>query len=356
MADERDQERTEPATPRRRREARERGHVARSADLAAAAVLLAAVAALHFLGGRLVEGIFGASSNLLGRLSEMDGSPDLLRQHVSGAFLTAIVGFAPIALVIVAAAVGVNLVQVGFLFTGETLAPKWERLDPVAGLRRIFSTRSATRLLMGVLKLTAVAIVAAATIWAERSRLASLGGHAFDEVVKVGTGLLLTLALRAALVLLVLAILEYGIQRWQYDRDLRMSRHEIREELRRFEGDPKIRERRRALQRRLATHRMVRDVPRATVVLTDADRLSVAIEYRKDEMDAPVVVAKGAGDLDRRIREGATEHGVPIVERPDLARLLYRKIDVGRAIPGETYPAVAEVLAYACRLKGLAAA
>jgi flagellar biosynthetic protein FlhB len=166
---------------------------------------------------------------------------------------------------------------------------------------------------------------------------------------------MLALSLRAALALLALAVLDYGLQRWQHERDLRMSKREIREELKRYEGDPRIRERRRVLQRRLALQRMMLGVPEATVVITNPTHFAVAVRYEKP-MDAPVVVAKGAEQMALRIRETAMEHGVPIVERQELARALYRSVEVGQAIPSDLYKAVAEILAYVYRLKGFAPA
>ena len=355
MAEERYDERNEPATPRRREEARERGHVARSADLSSAVILLAAVLALQFFGRRLMDGLFGATASILERLAEVDGSRENLLLQFGGAFTAALLGFLPIILCIVVAAVAVNLAQVGFLFVTEPLAPSLERLDPIAGLGRMFSTRSAARLGAGLLKLGAVGLVVSWTIWAERSRLVGLMGYAFEDILAYGTGIMLTLALRAVLALLALAILEYAYQKWQYERDLRMSKREVREELKRFEGDPKIRERRRAIQRQLAMQRMMQKVPKATVVITNPTHLAVAVEYRKEEMEAPVVVAKGAEQLARRIREVALDHGVPVVERRELAQALYRGVEVGQAIPVGLYPAVAEILAYVYRLKGLAA-
>jgi len=355
VAEERYDDRTEPATPRRREEARERGHVARSADLSSAVILLAAVLGLQFFGKGLVDGLFRATGTILERLAEVDGSPENMILHFGGACSVGFLGLLPLLVVIVAAGIGVNLAQVGFLFVAEPMMPSFDRIDPVAGFGRIFSTRSAARLGMGLLKLLAVGLVVFLTIWAERSRLVGLMSHAFEEIVKYGTGIMLTLALRAVLVLLVLAILEYGYQKWQYERDLRMSKQEVREELKRFEGDPKIRERRRTVQRQLAMQRMMQKVPKATVVITNPTHLAIAIEYRKDEMEAPVVVAKGAEHLAARIREIALEHGVPVVERRELAQALYRSVEVGQAIPVELYQAVAEILAYVYRLKGLAA-
>ena len=355
MAEERYDERTEPATPRRREEARERGHVARSADLSSAVILLAAVLGLQFFGKRLVDSLFGATASVLERLAEVDGSRENLLLQFGGACTAALLGFLPIVLCIVVAAVAVNLAQVGFLFVTEPLAPSLDRLDPVAGLGRMFSTRSVARLGAGLLKLAAVGLVVTLTIWAERARLVGLMGHSFEDIVAYGTGIMLTLALRAVLALLALALLEYGYQKWQYERDLRMSKQEVREELKRFEGDPKIRERRRSIQRQLAMQRMMQKVPKATVVITNPTHLAIAVEYRKEEMEAPVVVAKGAEHLARRIREIALDHGVPVVERRELAQALYRSVEVGQAIPVELYQAVAEILAYVYRLKGLAA-
>jgi len=193
------------------------------------------------------------------------------------------------------------------------------------------------------------------TLWAERIRLVELSGLGFEQILGVAVDLMLTMSLRGALVLLVLAIADYGFQRWQYERDLRMSKRELREELRRYEGDPAIRERRRAIQQQLALGRMMLGVPGATVVITNPTHLAVAIRYEKS-MDAPLLADKGAEQLARRIRESALENGVPIVERKDLARALYRSVDVGQSIPPDLYQAVAEILAYVYRIKGIATA
>jgi flagellar biosynthetic protein FlhB len=356
MAEERSDERTEPATPRRREEARERGHVARSSDLSSAVVLLAAVLALEFTGPSLVRGLQSAAVGVFGNLGSVDGAPENLLLHYGGIATAVFLGFLPFLAVVVAAALGVNLFQVGFLLTADPLVPKPSKLDPIAGLGRIFSVRSAVRLLVGLLKVLALGLVVYWTIWSERTRLAGLMGLGFEEILAYAAGIMFTLSLRAVLLLLVLGILEYGYQRWQYERDLRMSKQEVREELKRYEGDPKIRERRRAIQRQLALQRMMQKVPKATVVITNPTHLAVAVEYDASSMAAPVVVAKGAELLARRIREVAAEHGVPVVERRELAQALYRSVEVGQSIPVELYQAVAEVLAYVFRLKGAASA
>lgn len=352
MAEDRDEDRTEPATPRRRQEARERGQVVRSGELSTAAVLLAAALALRFVGRPLVGGILASAAAALGGLESMDGEPGALIGLVGGRWATAVLGFLPFAGILLAAALAANLLQVGFLFTLDPLAPDLSRVDPLAGLGRILSARGLVRLAVGFLKLLAVTVTVFWTIWAQRLRLVELSCAGFEAIPGVATDLLLVVALRASLVLFVLALFEYGFQKWQYERDLRMSRREIREELRRFEGDPHIKQRRRAIQTRIALQRMVRSVPEATVVVTNPTHLAVALRY-EDSMESPVVVAKGAQHLARQIREAALDHGVPLVERGDLAQALYRGVDVGKAIPAGLYREVAEILTLVYRLKGL---
>jgi flagellar biosynthetic protein FlhB len=351
VAEEREEDRTEPATPRRREEARERGQVARSADLTSAVVLLAGVLALRFAGRSLAEGLGASATTVLGGLAGVDGDPAALAAQFGGAFTAVLLGFLPFAAAALAAGLAANLFQVGFLFTAKPLAPDLDRLNPAAGLARLFSLRGLARLAGGLLKLAVVGLVVFWTLWAERGSLAELSGRDVEQISGAAVGLMGTLSLRAALALLALAAADYGFQKWQFERDLRMSRREIREELRRYEGDPRIRERRRALQRQLALQRMVLAVPQATVVITNPTHLAVAVRYEKT-MDAPVVVAKGAEQMARRIRESALESGVPIVERRDLARALYRGVEVGQTVPSALYQAVAEILAYVYRLKG----
>jgi len=355
VAEERDEERTEPATPRRREEARGRGQVARSADLSSAVILLAAVLALRFMGRPLAGSIFSSASTVLEGLAFVDGDPALLLSQFGGAFSAVLLGFLPFVGILLAAALGANLAQVGFLFSAGPLTPDFNRIDPVSGFGRLVSLRGLVRILGGLLKVGAVALVVFWTLWAERIRLVELSGLGFEQILGAAVDLMMTMSLRAALVLLVLAIADYGFQKWQYERDLRMSKRELREELRRYEGDPRIRERRRAIQQQLALQRMMLGVPGATVVITNPTHLAIAIRYEKS-MDAPLVVAKGAEQLARRIRESALENGVPIVERKDLARALYRSVDVGQSIPPDLYQAVAEILAYVYRLKGIATA
>jgi flagellar biosynthetic protein FlhB len=356
VAEDRDEERNEPATPKRREEARQRGHVARSHDLSSAGVLLAAVAALWFFGRSLAGNLAGSAAQVLEGLAGVDGDREGLMLRFGSVLTGAFLGALPVLATLVIASLAVNLAQVGFLWAPGALLPKPERLDPAAGLARIFSLKGLARLVAGLLKVGLVGAVVGWTLWSERTRLHSLGDFAFEGVVGTATGLMFTLSFRAALALLLLAVLDYGYQRWQYERDLRMSRQEVREELKRLEGDPRMKERRRGVQRQLALQRMMQSVPQATVVITNPTHVAVAVKYRQNEMEAPLVVAKGAELLAQRIRETALEHDVPVVERRELARTLYASVEVGQQIPPELYQAVAEILAFVFRLKGGVAA
>src|SRR5688572_17018824 len=284
----------------------------------------------------MIGGLFASATTVLEGLAGVNGDPAGLLTQFGGAFTAVALGFLPFVGIVLAAALAANLVQVGFLFTSRPLAPDFDRINPVSGLGRLFSLRGLMRLVAGLLKLSIVGLVVLWTLWAERVRLVELSGRGFEQIPGVAVDLMLVLSLRAALALLVLALFEYGFQRWQHERDLRMSKQEVREEPRRYEGDPRIRERRRAIQQQLALQRMLLGVPQATVIITNPTHLAVAVRYEKS-MEAPVVVAKGAEQLARRIREAALDHGIPIVERKELARALYRSAEVGQSIPSDLY-------------------
>lgn len=356
MPEERFEERTEPATQRRRDEARERGHVARSMDLNAAIVLLSALLALNFFGRSWIDGILGELQQALENFGSVDVDRDdvgALLMRSASAMGLAMLPF--LAMVVIGGLAG-NFLQIGFLFTGHPLIPTLEKMDPIAGLQRIFSRRSAVRLVVDVLKTAAIGVVVFWTIWGERHALAALMERELGSIVRYLVEMMFLVSMRAILVLLLLAFLDYAYQRFQYEQDIRMSRQEVREELKRYEGDPKIRERRRAIQRQIAMQRMMARVPKATVVITNPTELAIALEYDKEKMDAPTVTAKGAGLLAQRIREVATENSVPVIQRPEVARVLYKTVDVGQQIPAELYQAVAEILAYVYRLKNVSSA
>ncbi len=345
------EERREAATPRRRQQARERGQVFRSPDLGAALAFLGAVGFLHLAGPWLARH-YAAWAVRVWSLPPADWS---LRETqglgllAAGAWAAASL---PLLLLVLAVGVVVGLVQTGFALSPAGLLPRWEHLNPAWGFRRLLSLRSGVELAKALLKVTVVGAVALAaarhaaadyTLYLARDPAASFA-LAARWAGRIG--------LQVGGALLALAVADFFYQRWEYERNLRMSRTEVKEEIRETEGDPAVRGARRRRQRELARRRMVNDVRRAQVVVTNPVHVAVALRYVAGETDAPVVVAKGRGYLAQRIRAEAEKHGVPVVEDPPLARTLYRLVRVGQAIPQELYAAVAEVLAFVWRLKG----
>ncbi|MDR5708879.1 MAG: EscU/YscU/HrcU family type III secretion system export apparatus switch protein [Armatimonadota bacterium] len=332
-------QRTEPATPRRRQEARRRGQVARSHDLTQGAALLAAVAAgaLALPGGFLTYAEYTRrvlTSPDPGRLASLLAEGVLAATWLAG----------PVAGAALVAGLATGAAQTGGLLSGKPLQPSLDRLNPLRALERLFSLRSAVEVLKALLKVTAVAVAVWGPFWevvsgippvvSSPAVLASWMGSTVHAVV-----------LRGALALALLGGLDYLYQRFEYERALRMTKQEVREELRETEGDPLVRSRQRARARELARRRMLRDVARATVVVTNPVHVAVALRYAPREAPAPVVVAKGARRVAERIREEAARHRVPVVENPPLAWALYRGVPLGRMIPPALYHAVAELLA-----------
>jgi flagellar biosynthetic protein FlhB len=345
-------ERTEEATPRRRQEARERGNVAKSNDLTVALTLMGSVVILHLAGAGLLQAMALLTRKSLDSLYSGALTADTVRLFYAEGVIFIFSAAAPLLFGVLAVGVAGNLLQAGFIWTSEPLKPDISRLDPVRGLGRLVSKRGFVRLLVSMFKVLLIGVIGWVTIQREIASAAGLVGLSPGEIACFGGRLVLVLGYRVAAALLILALADYAFQRWQYERDLMMTRQELRDELKRMEGDPLTRERRRRMQRQIAMQRMMQKVPKADVVVTNPTELAVAIQYDPEETAAPVCVAKGAGFIAARIREIAAGAGVPIVENKPVAQLLYRKVEVGGEIPVELYQAVAEILAYVYRVKG----
>ena len=346
------QERTEPATPKKRQKVRSEGRVCMSRDLTAAAEILTGLVALLVLGPftyRLLSGFLQLSIRFMGD-GVMRGdrwfSPFSLE-----AFKQYFLSWLPLGLLVALLAVAVVVWQVGWTITGEPLKIKLDRLNPISGMKKIISLRSLVELLKGLLKAAVFAVVIYAAIrdylpGALKAMQFPLGygGAAFWDM-------LWSLAMRLAAMLLVMALIDYLYQRWDFERSIRMSRQEIKEEYRQMEGDPQIKNKIRQKQRELAKKRMMASVPKADVVITNPTTLAVALEYDRELMSAPQVVAKGRGIVAQKIREVAQAHGVPVIENKPLAWALYEGVEVGEEISEELYRGVAEILAMVYRLR-----
>jgi flagellar biosynthetic protein FlhB len=342
-------QRTLPATPRRRQKAREKGQVAHSAELGPAFALLMAGWGLGTVG-RMVSPAFVAWVTAV--WSQPPGelglaSVDALLQR---ALMIGGLAVVPLAAAIMLTAVLAGGLQTGFVFSAAALTPRLDTLSPVRGLERMFSARALADLLRSLFKFAAVA---AAIYGPARSLIVTLPAMAgqIDGPVAMVWQTLTAVLVRVGLASLAIAAGDIFYQRWELDRTLRMTREEFKEELRETEGDPAIRALRRRRQRELARRRMMADVRRADVVVTNPTHYAVALRYEPTRMRAPVVVAKGRGWLAERIKAVAAAAEVVITENPPLARELYRAVAIGRPIPPALYQAVAEVLAFVWRLK-----
>ncbi len=345
-------EKSQDATPFRRQQAREQGEVARSHDLASALLLIGALALLLYLGSSIVT--------FLGELTQRQlASPTFLaadRDTAVAQWNELMLGLGRVTLpifgLLLLIAIAVNLGQIGFLFLPQKLAFDLSRVDPLKGASRLFSMTNAIRLAFGVFKILVVGVVALWSLSSQREAILSLSGLEVPQIALFLTEISLWTCLKIGVALLVLAILDFAYQRWKHEQDLRMTPQEVREEMKTLQGDPQILARRRAIQRQLVLNRLSSAVPRADVVVTNPTELAIALKYDLETMAAPVVVAKGAGIVAQRIRRLALENGIPIVERKELARVLYKQVEINHAIPAEQYAAMAEVLRYVYQLKG----
>jgi flagellar biosynthesis protein FlhB len=353
---ENDQEGTEQSTARRRDRAREAGQVPRSRDLGTAAVLFFSALALKVAGpyaGGHLRALLEAGL-MLPRAQALDESRALVALEATTAH--ALTACAPLLAVTVAAAVAAPLAVGGWNFTLQALAPDLNRLNPLAGFGRMFSARGAVELLKAYLKFLLIAAVGASVLWQHASVIASLGRVPPETALAQTAAIVGNAFLLLAGTVAVIAAADVPWQLWQHSRRLRMTRTEVREEMKETDGAPETKGRIRNLQRELARRRMMADVPKADVVVVNPTHYAVALRYLETRMRAPVVVAKGLDLVAARIRAVAEEHRIPIFEAPPLARALHRHVEIGAEIPASLYVAVAQVLTYLAQLRTAARA
>jgi len=347
-------QKTETATPRRREEAREQGRVAISSDLSAGALMLAAVGVLWFASRTIGAGLLESVRQGMLRCHVPELGPERTREVLMG-FLTRglhMTGTLLGLLFVVALAVMVG--QAGFRIVPALAAPNWERLDPMNGVGRMFSWAALLRGGTAFTKTAFTGLLAILLLKGRLPRLAVLDRQPLAAAIGQTWDLVLRLGLMIAAAFMVIGVIDYVLQRVRFEMGIRMTRDELKDEIKREEGDPAVKGRIRKLARELSQRRMMRDVPRATVVVTNPTHLAIALRYEKGALGAPKVVAKGAGYVARKIIETARRHGVPVIERKPVARALYKAVSIGQDIPAALYHAVAEVLAYVYRLRGMA--
>ena len=353
MSESEGQERTESPTQKRLDDARKRGHIPRSRDLNTAAVVLMGGAALHFLGGHMGAQLHGMMQQGLSLSREQALDTTFMLSALASASAQALWVVIPALGLLFTAALLAPLALGGWSFSSEALSPKFERLNPLEGVKRMFALRSLIELVKALAKFGVVGVVAVIVLKRDTPQLLGLGNEPLHLAIAHAAQLCGSALLTIASALLIIAGIDVPYQLWQYHSDLKMTREEIREEMKESEGSPEVKGRIRRVQQEMAQRRMMQDVPKADVVVTNPTHYAVALRYDDKRMRAPIVVAKGKDLLAARIRELAAEHKVPVFEAPPLARVLHRNVDIGKEIPATLYVAVAQVLSYVFALRTL---
>lgn len=343
-------EKTEDPTPKKLSDARKKGQVAKSSDLTSVIILIMMALLLMFAGDygfkNLYRFMYNALSNTGYRVEAGNLRPLLLYHGTAYLSVTAIV-FATV----MAAGTAANLFQTGFLFSMEPLKPNAKKLNPVEGFKNLFSKKTLFTLAKTLFKFLTVGFIAYTFAKENLPRIFSAAGMEVNAVFPFAKGLIYDLVVKIAMVLGVLALADFAYQKYDFKKNLRMTKYEIKEEMKQMEGDPQIRSQRKQKQRQMAMSRMMADVPKATVILINPTHLSVALRYEDKKDEAPVVLAKGADLIAMKIREIARTHDIPLVENQSLARILYKRSDVGDEVPADLYQAVAEILAVVYKMK-----
>jgi len=342
-------EKSEQPTQRRLEDAQKRGQIPRSAEVQTVAVLCAATGALAFTGQELWGTLVGTLTVTLGHLHDTNLTANSLQGYAVTGALVLVRCVAPVCLAVIVAALLAGSLQTRFNTASEALTPNWERLNPVEGLKRVFSMGAAVPTLLGALKLSIIIGLTYSSIlsilhdpiFTSTVNVARIAQFFAESCLKIVTKLILALA--------VIAAADYGYQFWRTWRELMMTREELKEEAKSSDGNPQIKAKRRSLLKRAGKRRMLADVPLADVVVTNPTHIAVALRYDPKTMKAPKILAKGIRKNAEQIRALAAQHQVPIVENVPLARLMFKHGKVGGEVPAELYLAVAEILAYVYR-------
>lgn len=343
--------RTEKPTPRRRGKARTEGQVARSMELNSALLLTVASLMMILYGGYLFSGLSRTMASIFSEIGSVEITVGVLPHYLSMGMKTIGLLLAPLFVVVIAAGLLSNIGQVGFKVTPKAAKPKWDRMNPIKGFGRLFSLRSLIELAKSILKLALVGGVVYLIISAEKERIYSLAVTPVEIFGSVVGTLLGRVFLVASLSLLLVGIIDYLYNKHEFEKSLKMTKEEVKDEHKQTEGDQKVKGKIREIMIRTTLRRMMAKVPEADVVITNPIHLAVALKYERSKGSAPIVLAKGARKVAERIKEIARENDIPIVENKPLAQMLFKLVDIGQEIPVELYKAVAEVLAYVYRLK-----
>ncbi|MDP4083051.1 MAG: flagellar biosynthesis protein FlhB [Bacillota bacterium] len=344
-------EKSERATPKKRQETRKKGQAAKSQDINTAVVLLSVFLYFLFAGGSISTSIMNLFKTSFQKRLLMDPTAGNLQRLFLTLLRELATSFGPILLVALVAGVAANFFQVGFMFSGESITPKLEKINPLAGFRRIFSMRAIVELVKSILKIGFVGTITFAVLWKRMDEILVLSQKSIGSALVTLGSLTVQMGLFASGALLFLAILDFLYQKYDFEKSIRMSKQDIKDEYKNTEGDPIIKSRIKQRQREIAMRRMMQEVPKADVVITNPTHYAIAVMYDEGKYDAPVVVAKGVDFIAQKIKTVAKENDVLTVENRPLARALYSQVEIGDKIPEEFFKAVAEILAFVYRTK-----
>jgi len=352
MAEQQGQEKTEEPTEKKRRESREEGQVAFSKELSSAALLAGIVLTLMVSSPLILNSFKELMSNIFTQMAQYEELSINSIYNLSGEIISTILpAFSPFIAVIILVAIFSSIIQVGFQITLKAIAPKFNKISPLTGLKRLFSTQSLAEFLKSMTKMIIVGFVGYVTYITKITELNGLFVSTPEAIIKYNFIAVAEVAGKIVLALVAIAIFDFLYQRWHHEQQMMMTKQEVKDESKQTEGDPQLKARIRQIQREMSNARMMQEVPKADALIVNPTHFSVAILYDRDVMAAPEVTAKGVDHMALRMRTVARENNVPILERPELARDLYANVEIGEGIPERFYKAVAEILAYVYRIK-----
>ena len=352
MAEQQGQEKTEAPTEKKRRESREEGQVAFSKELPSVALLAGILLTLIATSPLILDAFREMTTQIFREMSKADELSIGSLYDLSGEiFSTLLPAFAPFAAIIVLVGILASILQVGVQITLKAIAPKFNKISPLTGLKRLFSTQSLADFLKSMAKLIIVGIVGYITYMDKITELNGLSVATPEAILEYNFTVVAEVSGKIVLALVAIAIFDYLYQRWHHEKQLMMTKQEVKEETKQTEGDPQLKARIRQIQREMSNARMMQEVPKADALIVNPTHFSVAILYDRDVMEAPEITAKGIDHMALRMRTVARENSVPILERPELARDLYANVEIGETIPERFYKAIAEILAFVYRLR-----
>ncbi len=346
-------DKTEKATPKKKSDARKKGQVFQSREMSASLILILMIVSMNAFGSILFNQL---SAFIKKTFTEYLVNKDAFNTDIlAKIFIDGVIVLAktslPLLLIAMIAGLLVGYAQVGILFTLETLKPKGNRINPLSGFKRMFSLRSVVELVKAIIKILIVAWVAYSYLKSKTNEVVALMNADLLDILSFIGNSAFAVALRICIAMILLGFLDFLYQRYDYEKNLKMTKQEVKEEFKQMEGNPEIKSKIKQKQRQMSMKRMMQEIPKADVVITNPTHFAVAIKYDAEKASAPIVVAKGQDYIALRIKQVATENKVQIVENKPLARTLFSTVDIGQPIPPELYQAVAEILAFVYNLK-----